>query len=142
MFGVKIISGNTFSEMRLFGWSGKFYFPEIEIRWPKKKVFDHEKKSVGGWNDKLYFSLMFKWERNKDKDDSTCKSHFQICTGIMEWNLSFVEAICWLMAWVMALIGYDDEWNIFQSTHTKLVQYCFWEGCPLLLGASYHWISR
>ena len=23
--------------MRLFGWSGKFYFPEIEIRWPKKK---------------------------------------------------------------------------------------------------------
>ena len=27
--------------MRLFGWSGKFYFLEIEIRWPKKNVFDH-----------------------------------------------------------------------------------------------------
>ena len=27
--------------MRLFGWFGKFYFPEIEIRWPKKKAFDH-----------------------------------------------------------------------------------------------------
>ena len=32
LFWVKITSGNTFSEMRLFGWSRKFYFPEIEIR--------------------------------------------------------------------------------------------------------------
>ena len=37
LFWVKITSGNAFPEMRLFGWSGKFYFPEIEIRWPKKK---------------------------------------------------------------------------------------------------------
>ena len=27
--------------MRLFGWFEKFYFPEIEIRWPKKNAFDH-----------------------------------------------------------------------------------------------------
>ena len=27
--------------MRLFGWFGKFYFPEIEICWPKKNAFDH-----------------------------------------------------------------------------------------------------
>ena len=32
LFWVKIISGNAFPEMRLFGSSGKFYFPEIEIR--------------------------------------------------------------------------------------------------------------
>ena len=37
LFWVKITSGNVFPEMRLFGWSRKFYFPEIEIRWPKKK---------------------------------------------------------------------------------------------------------
>ena len=41
MFWVKITSGNAFPEMRLFGWFGKIYFPEIEIRWPKKKAFDH-----------------------------------------------------------------------------------------------------
>ena len=27
LFWVKITSGNAFPEMRLFGWSGKFYFP-------------------------------------------------------------------------------------------------------------------
>ena len=32
LFWGKITSGNAFPEMRLFGWSGKFYFPEIEIR--------------------------------------------------------------------------------------------------------------
>ena len=37
--------------MRLFGWSGKFYFPEIEIRWPKKNAFDH------GSHFTLLFSL-------------------------------------------------------------------------------------
>ena len=37
LFLVKITSGNAFLKMRLFGWFGKFYFPEIEIRWPKKK---------------------------------------------------------------------------------------------------------
>ena len=41
LFWVKITSGNAFPEMRLFGWSGKFYFPEIEIRWPKKNAFEH-----------------------------------------------------------------------------------------------------
>ena len=41
LFWVKIIFGNAFLEMRLFGWSEKFYFPEIEIRWQKKKAFDH-----------------------------------------------------------------------------------------------------
>ena len=29
---------------------------------------------VGGWDDKKYFSLIFKWERNKNKADFTCKS--------------------------------------------------------------------
>ena len=41
LFWVKIIFGNAFLEMRLFGWSEKFYFLEIEIRWQKKKAFDH-----------------------------------------------------------------------------------------------------
>ena len=41
LFWVKIISENAFPKMRLFGWSGKFYFPEIEIRWLKKTAFDH-----------------------------------------------------------------------------------------------------
>ena len=46
--------------MRLFGWSGKFYFPKIEIRWPKKKAFDHGNAFT------LLFSLQSisgKWER-------------------------------------------------------------------------------
>ena len=30
-----------FWKIGVFGWSEKFYFPEIEIRWPKKKAFDH-----------------------------------------------------------------------------------------------------
>ena len=32
LFWVKITSENAFPEMRLFSWSEKFYFPEIEIR--------------------------------------------------------------------------------------------------------------
>ena len=63
LFWVKITSGNAFPEMRLFGWSGKFYFPEIEIRWPKKKAFDHGNA----------FTLLFylqrisgKWERERE----------------------------------------------------------------------------
>ena len=63
LFWVKITSGNAFPEMRLFGWSGKFYFPEIEIRWLKKKAFDH-------WNRfTLLFSLQSvsgKWERERE----------------------------------------------------------------------------
>ena len=48
----------------LFGWSGKFYFPEIEIRWPKKKAFDHGNAFT------LLFSLQSiseKWEREKER---------------------------------------------------------------------------
>ena len=41
LFWVKITSENAFPEMGLFGWFGKFYFSEIEIRWPKKNGFDH-----------------------------------------------------------------------------------------------------
>ena len=63
LFWVKITSGNAFPEMRLFGWSGKFYFPEIEIHWLKKKAFDH-------WNRfTLLFSLQSvsgKWERERE----------------------------------------------------------------------------
>ena len=32
LFWVKIISGNAFPEMRVFGWSGKQNFPEIDFR--------------------------------------------------------------------------------------------------------------
>ena len=65
LFWVKITSGNAFPEMRLFGWSGKFYFPEIEIRWPKKKAFDH------GNHFTLLFSLQSifgKWERERERE--------------------------------------------------------------------------
>ena len=64
LFWVKITSGNAFPEMRLFGWSGKFYFPEIEIRWPKKKAFDHENAFT------LLFSLQSisrKWKRERER---------------------------------------------------------------------------
>ena len=63
LFWVKIISGNAFPKMRLFGWSGKFYFPEIEIRWPKKTAFDHGNAFT------LLFSLQSisgKWERERE----------------------------------------------------------------------------
>ena len=57
-----------------------------------------------------------------------CKSHFQVCMKIMEWNINlwklFVDS--WLESWVMASIGSEDEWNILHDTHTKLVYYC-WE---------------
>ena len=49
--------------MRLFGWSGKLYFLEIEIRWPKKKAFDHGNAFT------LLFSLQSisgKWERERE----------------------------------------------------------------------------
>ena len=65
LFWVKITSGNAFPEMRLSGCSGKFYFPEIEIRWPKKKVFDH------GNHFTLLFSLQSiseKWERERKSE--------------------------------------------------------------------------
>ena len=64
LFWVKITSGNAFPEMRLFGCSGKFYFPEIEIRWPKKNAFDHENHFT------LLFSLQNisrKWERERER---------------------------------------------------------------------------
>ena len=50
--------------MRLFGWSGKFYFPEIEIRWPQKKAFDH-----GNAFTLLFFlqSISRKWERERER---------------------------------------------------------------------------
>ena len=46
--------------LMLFGWSGNFYFPEIEIRWPKKKAFDH-----GNHFTPLFSlqSISGKWER-------------------------------------------------------------------------------
>ena len=50
--------------MRLFGWSGKFYFPEIEIHWPKKKAFDQGNAFT------LLFSLQSifgKWERERER---------------------------------------------------------------------------
>ena len=40
-FGWKSLLKMFFLKMRLIDWSEKFYFPKIEIRWPKKKVFDH-----------------------------------------------------------------------------------------------------
>ena len=49
--------------MRLFGWFRKFYFPEIEIRWPKKNAFDHGNRFT------LLFSLQSisgKWERERE----------------------------------------------------------------------------
>ena len=64
LFWVKITSGNAFPAMRLFGWSGKFYFLEIEIRWPKKNAFDH------GNHFTLLFSLQSisgKWERERER---------------------------------------------------------------------------
>ena len=51
----------------LFGWSGKFYFPEIEIRWPKKNAFDH------GNHFTLLFSLQSisgKWERERERESA------------------------------------------------------------------------
>ena len=65
LFWVKITSGNAFPEMRLFGWSRKFYFPEIEIRWPKKKAFDH-----GNAFTLLFFlqSISGKWERERERE--------------------------------------------------------------------------
>ena len=63
-FWVKITFENIFSEMRLYGWSKKFYFLEIEIRWPKKKAFDHENHFT------LLFSLQSisgKWERERER---------------------------------------------------------------------------
>ena len=65
LFWVKIISRNAFPEMRLFGWSVKFYFPEIEIRWPKKTAFDHGNAFT------LLFSLQSisgKWERERERE--------------------------------------------------------------------------
>ena len=64
----------------------------MKIKWESNGELDqfflhgtsHLIESVGGWDDKLYFLLMFKWERNKDKDDSICKSDFQVCMEIME----------------------------------------------------------
>jgi len=32
LFWVKITFENAFPEMGVFGWSGKFYFPEIDFR--------------------------------------------------------------------------------------------------------------
>ena len=64
LFWVKITSGNAFPKMRLFGWSGKFYFPEIEIRWSKKNAFDHGNRFT------LLFSLQSisgKWERERER---------------------------------------------------------------------------
>ena len=65
LFWVKITSENAFPEMRLFGWFGKFYFPEIEIRWPKKNAFDHGNRFT------LLFSLQSisgKCERERERE--------------------------------------------------------------------------
>ena len=50
LFWVKITFGNAFSKMRLFSWSEKFYFPEIEIHWPKKKSL---------WPRKCFYTSIF-----------------------------------------------------------------------------------
>ena len=69
LFLVKITSGNAFPEMRLFGWSGKFYFPEIEIRWPKKKAFDH------GIDFTLLFSLQSIFRKMKERERERQSAH-------------------------------------------------------------------
>ena len=80
LFWVKITSGNAFSEMRLFGWFGKFYFPEIEIRWPKKKAIDH------GNHFTLLFSLQsisgkFYRERESARARESAQSDDRDLTG-------------------------------------------------------------
>ena len=64
--------------MRLFGWSGKFYFPKIEIRWPKKKAFDHGNAFT------LLFSLQSisgKWERERERARASAREE-KIQSGI------------------------------------------------------------
>ena len=106
----------------------------IKIKWESNEEIDqfflkgtsHLIEYVGGWDDTLYFSLMFKWEKNKDRDDSTCKSHFQVCMEIMKWTLALRKLFfdsC-LESWAKASIGYEGAWNILHNTHTKLFHYC------------------
>ena len=45
------------------------------------------------FNKKL-INFSYKETKIGDWDDSTFKSYFQVCMEIMEWNLSFAEAIC------------------------------------------------
>ena len=83
LFWVKITSGNAFPEMRLFGWSGKFYFPEIEIRWPKKNAFDHGNQFT------LLFSLQSifeKWER--ERESARAREEKRRTARLRRWSLS------------------------------------------------------
>ena len=68
LFWVKITSGNAFPEMRLFGWFGKFYFPEIEIRWPKKKSLWPRKSFYTSIIPSKYFRKMRERERACARD--------------------------------------------------------------------------
>ena len=72
LFWVKITSGNAFSEMRLFGWFGKFYFPEIEIRWPKKKSHWPRKSFYTSIFPSKYFWKILQRERKR--------AHARACT--------------------------------------------------------------
>ena len=100
LFWVKITSGNAFSEMRLFGWFGKFYFPEIEIRWPKKKAIDH------GNHFTLLFSLQsifgkFYRERESTRTREPAQSDDRDLTGkhsSRRWSRSRHREIASLIA--------------------------------------------
>ena len=73
LFWVKIIFGNAFPEMRMFGWSGKFYFPKIDFCWPKKKGFDY------GNEFPFLFSLQMnsgEGERESERETETQSAPF------------------------------------------------------------------
>ena len=81
LFWVKIISGNAFPEMRVFGWSGKFYFPEIDFRWPKKKRLWLRK-----WiSIPIFTSNEFRRERERESESARGRS-------ITSWRRSHVQA--------------------------------------------------
>ena len=95
LFWVKIISGNAFPEMRLFGWSGKFYFPEIEIRWPKKNAFDHGNQFT------LLFSLQSiseKWERERERESARAWEEKRRTARSRRWSRSRHREIAPLIA--------------------------------------------
>ena len=61
-----------FRKIGVFGWSGKFYFPEIEIRWPKKKAFDQ------GHQLPLLFSLQrISGKRERERERARARGEDQ-----------------------------------------------------------------
>ena len=142
LFWVKITSGNAFPEMRLFGRSGKFYFPENEIRWPKKCAFDHGnaftlsfylQRISGKWERererararRRSSGIAISWRR-RDRDPARSRSRIATCRDRDRAVIAIATRIAIATQIAIAISDRDHGAVVGLKTFLELMIFFFW----------------